>query len=184
MAEGLRGDGYGLGVSFSVTDNITIAASIDSEGGADDQDAVDAVDAVAATNSTPKTKATKAQLAGDDPDQSRTGIAVNAKFGGYWVNFGLQNHVTDENERTGADETDIATNFLYVGGSFAEKTSWLVGTSQSDDGNSETEEDPSQITWGVYHNLGSGLRLYVESHSRTAGGDDTGRSILGMRFDF
>ena len=35
VAETLRGDGIGLGLSFAVTENITIAASFDSEGGGD-----------------------------------------------------------------------------------------------------------------------------------------------------
>ncbi|NKB75980.1 MAG: porin [Gammaproteobacteria bacterium] len=35
VAEGLRGDGYGIGVSVSATDNLTVAAAIDSEEGAD-----------------------------------------------------------------------------------------------------------------------------------------------------
>ena len=160
------GDGYGLGLNFAVTDNITIAASIDSESEAD------VVDEDTETVTT-------------EPAESLTGIAINAKFGGYWVNFGFQNHGVDDDMSTVAnDEKDIASNFLYVGGSIGEKTGWLVGSSQLDDGDSETEDDGSQTTWGVYHNLGSGLRLYVESTSVTVRDADTGRSLLGMRFDF
>ena len=191
VAEKIRGDGYGLGVSFSVTDSITVAVAIDSENDADD----------------------------DGPTTDRTGVGINAKFGGYWVNFGFQNYGVDDDAHRGRDEVDIATNFLYVGGSLGEKTGWLIGTSGADDdvaavesvaevpaaADGSTELIPaveaaeaidasSQFTWGVYHNLGNGLRLYYEGTSVVNGNrkDSDGnpatydgtRQLLGMRFDF
>ena len=165
VAEKIRGDGFGLGVSFAVAKNITIAASMDSEGGVDGIKAVEAVDAqnaivtpafnpgnkalrgpvivdvLPATNivaektfvavttvdtgggdialaditSTtgidqagevlvPAVAAVDAVPGGDDPNTDRLGVAIKAKFGGYWVSVGFQNQVVGENKRTGAAE--------------------------------------------------------------------------------
>ena len=335
-AEVLRGDGYGIGLNLAVTKNITIAASIDSEGSAA-LEAIDAIDAipavaaidaipavarqkdivtfdynpgnterreavtvdvlqadgtllettfvavttvnqgggniiladelattdgvdkdgqvitpgdpgsaaVAAVDAVPAVPAVAAVPESDGPDTDRLGIAVNAKFGGYWASVGFQNQVVGENEREDIAEKDTTTTFLYVGGSLSEKTSWLVGLSQADDGSdvdevevevdvveevvgiaavvevpgvgSETEADrrrgilaqaavaavegstttttttttttygdSSQITWGLYHSLGGGMKLYYEGASVTNEYKklDGVRHVLGMRIDF
>ena len=169
IAEGLRGDGIGLGVSFAVNDNLTIAAAFDNETGADDQSADSA----------------NSLTAGDDPDSDRVGIAAKYAFGdGYWASLGWQNYAVDDNERkSGDNEVDVDTIILYVGGDFSEKTNWLVGRSTADDG---TADDSSQLTWGVYHGLGGGMKLFYEATSLDSENNnwDGARHFLGMRVDF
>ena len=96
-----------------------------------------------------------------------------------------------------------------------EKTSWLVGLSQADDGAEGTAAvpavvgvgavdaaeqvagslgtdavaatgDSSQFTWGLYHELGSGLALYYEGASVTSENKDWDGLVhlLGMRVNF
>ena len=150
----------------------------------------------------------------DLPDTNRVGIAVKANFGGYWLSVGWQNYEVDDNDRTGADdEVDIDTTFIYGGGNFGEKTNWLIGYSEADDGRSASArvyplldadgntagnqprygadavaetDDSEQLTWGVYHNLGGGIKIYYEAtdvDSENAGNDGA-RHFIGMRVDF
>ena len=147
--------------------------------------------------------------AGDNPDSDRVGIAIKGDFGGYWASIGWQNHQVDANERTGDGEVDVDTTFIYGGGSISDKTSWLIGYSKADDaadavadtapalatgavdevlgslGSPETG-DSTQLTWGVYHNMGGGMRLYYEATSLDSENNewDGARHLLGMRVDF
>ena len=236
VAEKINGDGIGLGLSFAVTDNITVAAAFDSEDGAETA-AVEATNgkpasddyAVAAAptinNSgvvTPGTAQvgtaavdpTAAVPASTAPDTDRVGIAVKATFGDFWGAIGHQSYEVDDDERTSTDdEVDIDTTFVWVGGSLGEKTSWMIGYATADDatdavaakgavakvGNigdtnyvapaAEVDavpagDDSTQVTWGVYHNLGGGMKLYYEATSVDAGDNDGDRHLLGMRIDF
>ena len=157
----------------------------------------------AAVNGNPKNNA-------DSPDTDRVGISAKYTFGGgYWASLGWQNYTVDENERTGDGEVDVNTTFLYVGGDFSEKTNWLVGYSTADDGRDAVArvypvapvgntagtfgveavtatDDSSQLTWGVYHNLGGGLKLFYESASPVSENKswDGSRHLLGMRVNF
>ena len=172
-AEGIRGDGIGLGLRFAVNDNLTIAAAFDNETGVDDQPADSA----------------NSLTEGDDPDSDRVGIAAKYAFGGdYWASLGWQNYTVDDNERkTGDNEVDITSTFLYVGGNFSESTNWLVGRSMADDGDDAANtDDSSQLTWGVYHSLGGGMKLFYESASPDSEnkGWDGARHLLGMRVNF
>ncbi len=348
VAEGIRGDGFGIGLSFAITDNITLAGSYDTESGADRGerayiqgtpqigfDAIEAIDARGAlveaadardataadvrgeiafavgydvfdsqgnfvrvvdrvealrainvgdriitvdhvtdangvsttvdavtklfADSTPEERAAVVnavdavaaspnyQVAGDEvvfaaadefPDSDSFGLALNGTFGNFHATVGFQSHNVDEDNRSGA-EVDVDSQYLYVGGNIGEKTSWLVGYSQADNGRDaraavaattreittqaqandinngnaanvvtpqnpnprnvrvgdhvETQaarpavpktDDSTQLTWGVYHNVGGGLRLYYEATSLDSGTNDGERHLLGMRFDF
>ncbi len=221
-AETLRGEGIGLGLSFAVTDNITIAAAFDSEEREDENDDP----AVPTIVFEPDTTADDGILGtfettDDDEvghDEDRLGIAVKANFGGYWAALGWQNVEYDGVEdivATGTIDDDddggtttavdpgvtsesldeVGTVFLWGGGNFSEQTSWMVGYSQADDGREVFDadtgdtvelDDSSQVTVGIYHNVGGGLRLYyegvsLESENRTW---DGAHHLFGMRVDF
>ena len=289
VAETLRGDGIGLGLSWAVTDNITIAAAWDSEDGAerltagvapfegsapttgqfnlaladwdDNPSTVDAappsdlqtfyadasgenfrdmsgdggptseqqrIDYIAGLlGNNPGVEAddfgktgsenhyrpeVNGSLAGSAPDTDRIGVAVKATFGDYWLSVGWQNYDVDDDERTVIDdEVDIDTAFIYGGGSLGERTSWMLGYAEADDGangvtrvypepgtasdgsdhmfgvdaSSETD-DSEQFVWAIYHNLGGGMKLYyeavdVDSENKEK---DGARHLLGMRVDF
>ena len=160
QAEKLAGDGVGLGLSWAVTDGLTIAVASDSEDGAEG-----------------------AGTAADDPDTDRLGIGIKYSAGGYWISAGTQSY---EKEGVGAAADDeVDSTFLYFGGNFSESTNWLIGLSEAEiDGS--TADDPSQTTWGVYHRLGGGMKLFYEAISvdDEANTKDGARHLLGMRVDF
>lgn len=98
---------------------------------------------------------------------------------------------------------DIDSTYIYGGGNFNSKTNWVVGLSNADDGRDASEarispddstndviiketDDSSQLFWGVYHNVGGGLRLYYEavSYESENAGKDGARHLLGLRVDF
>ena len=226
VAEELRGDGFGLGLSFAVNDNLTIAAAFDSEDGLDDDARVtrglvvddaavitpggltdsDADRAVTVT--TPAIVKYEADD-GRSPAADRVGIGVKGTFGGYWASLGWQSYETDDlgavtlaakDEDTAGtadagdepavtapakDGKDIDTIFLYGGGNFSEKTNWLLAYSTADR-NTTGVDDATQITWGVYHNLGGGLRLFYEATDLDdeSTNRDGIRHLMGMRVDF
>ncbi|MGI9310808.1 MAG: porin [bacterium] len=236
-AEKIRGDGWGLGLSFAVNDNITIAAAYDEDQRPDGSAITDialtaddvANDGVVARFDNSGGDADDVTEATVDRDETRMGIAVKANFGSYWVSAGWQNREVDNSrdislsgftnledsdattvlaDRTSVDgailenlSDDIDTTFIYGGGSLGEKTSWLFGYSQADDDGSiptwtdnddvvhvytGERDNSTQLTWGVYHNLGGGLKLYYEAtdvdSENTA--KDGARHLLGMRVDF
>ncbi len=60
------------------------------------------------------------------------------------------------------------------------------GQGDMDAGNDMAGDDPSDVTLGVYHNLGGGFKLLYEGHrvdSDGAGGDKT-EHLFGIRLDF
>ena len=165
VAEKVRGDGVGLGLSWAINDNFTIAAAWDAEDGAD-----------AATSGNP-----------DAPDTDRFGIGAKANFGGgYWLSVGWQN--LEQDDVGTADGDDIDTTFIWGGGNFSKKTNWLIGYAEADDDGDN--DDPEQLTWGVYHNIGGGLKIYYEATDldvETTDPDDARdgvRHLIGMRVDF
>ena len=199
VADKLRGDGIGLGLSWAINDNFTIAAAWDAEEGADGADAVAATLGTAAssnfaaavppTASNPgsaqvgtagvaPTDAIPAQP--DSTDIDRFGIGAKANFGGgYWLSVGWQNYEEED------DGDDIDTTFIWGGGNFSEKTNWLIGYAEADDDSSDAD-DPEQLTWGVYHNLGGGLKIYYEATDLDIEADEVDgvRHLIGMRVDF
>ena len=199
VAEKISGDGIGLGLSWAINDNFTIAAAWDAEEGADGADATpgtlatpassDFVASVPPTASNPGSAqvgtaavdAVAPTAAGaDDPDIDRFGIGAKANFGGgYWLSVGWQNYEEED------DGNDIDTTFIWGGGNFSEKTNWLIGYAESDDDSSDAD-DPEQLTWGVYHNLGGGLKIYYEATDLDVevNTQDGVRHLIGMRVDF
>ena len=200
-----QGNGMGLGLSFAVADNITVAAAFDSEDGADGTDAVAASDDYVPASGDFELNAQTGEIergtaqvgtaavdAVEDPDTDRVALAVNADFGFIRGSLGWYNYQVDETASD--DEVDIDTLYLWVGGDISEKTSWNVGYSTADDGDDVAKTDDSeQLTWGIYHNMGGGMRLFYEATSieypnRKVDGMaeplDGDRHFLGMRIDF
>ena len=146
------------------------------------------------------TAAVSAIDATDKPDTDRVGVAVNASLGNFWGSLGFYNYQVDDDESTSTDdEVDIDTIYLWVGGDISEKTSWMVGYSTADDAADAkaaktgfaavpATDDSSQITWGIYHKMGGGMRLFYEATSIENANADTpldgDRHLLGMRVDF
>ncbi len=155
-AEKANGDGFGLGLSFAVTDNISIAVAFDSE----DEGTDDAGPATVAFTDG-QTTANDGIIFADGTtfeesgsfaqDQDRMGVAAKGTFGGFWVTVGWQNHSYDDldvaftdldlnDDGTVEDGTvefkglDTDTLFVYGGGSFSEQTSWMLGYAKADDG--------------------------------------------------
>ena len=116
--------------------------------------------------------------AADGPDTDRLGIGIKYSAGGFWISAGMQSYEVD-------DGAEVDSTIIYVGGNFSESTNWLVGVSEADTGNNAVD-DPSQTTWGVYHNLGGGLKLFYEAVALEdeASSRDGARHFLGMRVDF
>ncbi len=199
-AEKIRGDGIGLGVSWAVSDSITIAAAFDNEDGEDDDSNV-TFDATGTNAAFGDDGDTDTRRAGED----RVGIAVKGTFGGYWVSVGWQNYEEDDLDRVESDADgngdftatgdgvraeiegdEVDTVFIYGGGKFGENTSWMLGYSEADVDGDDANDDPEQLIWAVYHNLGGGLKLYYEAVDLDieASGQDGARHLIGMRVDF
>jgi predicted porin len=145
VAEGLNGNGYGIGLTINPTDFFTLALAIDSEEDIDE--------------------------AGNDLDDTdRAGIAATFSFGGFGINVGYQN------QEQGDEEID--TTNLYLSYEIG-KSKILVGFGNIDDGGGEDNEGNFI---GLYHNLGGGLRLWLESVD--SDGLDDRITVLGARIDF
>ena len=165
VAEKLAGDGIGVGITFDAGDYVSIGAAIDYEDGPDSDD-----DPVAVR----------------DDNDTRYGLAVKVKLGELPVSVtgGWQNH---DAEKAGtaaveADDVDVDAWFLWFAGSFTENTKWLLGYSNAD---GDGGEDADQFTWGVYHTIGGGLRVYYEAISLDRdNGADVDHHLLGLRVDF
>ncbi len=162
-AEDLRGDGVGLGLSWAISDSFTLAVAYDNE----DDDA-------------------------GDLETDRFGIGGKANFGGgYSLSVGWQNYEVDDSvDASGVDVDgdDIDTTFIYGSGNFSEKTSWLLGYSEGNVDGDNVYDDPEQLTWGVYHNIGGGLTIYYEATDvdiEAKDRDDDGvHHLIGMRVNF
>ncbi|MBX2868192.1 MAG: porin [Acidiferrobacterales bacterium] len=164
VAEKLNGDGFGIGVTFNATDSISIAISADSEEN-NDTDIVDE-----------ETGDILGTAAAEDTD--RFGIAGKFGFGPAALHIG---HQTTEQGNFEVDHTQV-----YVSVGIGDKTSVLVGAGVAED-NGTGEAD--SVFLGAYHNLGGGLKLYLETTSVTT--EDAGvelsditQTLLGMRIDF
>lgn len=172
VAEKLNGDGFGIGVTINPTDNITLALAADSE-----------------ENNNVTDEDTGAISTVEDTD--RFGVAGKVSFGNVGVALGYQKW------EQGAAERDLIQ--LYVDVAIGEKNTLLLGVGQAtvtNPGAAETE--PTMAFLGFYHNMGGGLKLYIEATSVDEdvsnsdqfddfidGGDNTfDRALIGMRIDF
>ena len=107
-------------------------------------------------------------------DVELTGIAVKYNFGAVAVTLGHQ-----EKE---AGDAEVDTDFVNLSGNISEKTNWLVMLSQAEN---QDGLETDQVLWGIYHNLGGGLRLYYEATTVEDDADkDISHHLLGMRVDF
>lgn len=158
VAEKLNGDGYGIGATFSLSENITLAAAFDKE---ENNDVVDA----------------DTGFISPVDDHERAAIVGNVVFGPADVSLGYQN--LDDGS---GDDTSLIQ--LYAGLNVGEKGRALFGYGQADVESNDTE--PSSIFAAYYYNIGGGLKLYVEATSVDFedGNDDFQQALLGMRIDF
>ncbi|WP_424947547.1 porin [Candidatus Spongiihabitans sp.] len=107
-------------------------------------------------------------------DKIHTGISATYDFGAVKVAFGLQN--IEE-----GDKEEIDGQVLLLSGSITEKTSWLLGFAESEQGDVEQ----SSTNWGLYHSLGGGVTLGYEALSIDKDDDSGGDThYLFMRINF
>ena len=119
--------------------------------------------------------------AGIDSDDARdlSGLGVNVAFGNYWAS------IASQKKNTADSDVDPSSTHLWAGGSFGD-TSAMIGRGSADLGGSGTGNNPSDLTLGVYHNLGGGLKLLYEGNKKDSdgAGKDTTNHVFGMRLDF
>ncbi len=111
---------------------------------------------------------------------SLTGGAIQVSVGNYWASIAQQSRDPDNDA-----DPEPSTTQVWVGGSFG-NTSAMLGTGQHDDDTGSMNGEPSDITLGIYHNMGGGLKLLYEGHkadSDGAGSDKTAH-LFGIRLDF
>ena len=140
--------------------------------------AIAAIDASGAVNQTDLVRDAvgekAAVVATTADDRELTGIAVKYNFGAVAVTLGHQ-----EKE---AGDAEVDTDFVNLSGNISEKTNWLVMFSQAEN---QDGLETDQVLWGIYHNLGGGLRLYYEATTVEDDADkDISHHLLGMRVDF
>jgi len=160
VAEKINGDGYGVGATINPTDNISIALAFDKE----------------EENSVTDEETGAISLV---DDTERSGVAAKFGFGNFGVSIGYQHW-----ERA-TEERDLVQ--LYLNAAIGEKNTLLLGFGQANvdvPGSAETE--PTSAFLGFYHNMGGGLKLYVEATSvdYDDGADNFEQALIGMRIDF
>ena len=169
QTEMLSGNGFGVGVTFSPMNRLSVGVAYDSE--SVDDDYADAAD-------------------GDEV--TRFGVSGAYQFGAVTAKAGWQQASDD---RMGGE--DISSYYLSADGSISEATTWrvgyAVGESLYEAGNDDVRanEDSDQLFYGVYHALGGGFLLFYEGSFETAGsndGDQAGyeqfEQEIGMQVDF
>ncbi|CAJ2377692.1 MAG: porin [Gammaproteobacteria bacterium] len=178
-AEKIHGDGFGIGISMPLANNLTLALAFDAEDG-------------------------NAESTEDDED--RVGAAL--KWSGP-VEFavGYTNH-TDENTANSYDDVDVTGIYVNAAGQINQQTRWFLSYATADtavavgdevanlgtDGGARTAiadtddilDDATQVVMGLYYTLGGGLRMYYEGTMLDGGPSrwDGMRHLLGMRVDF
>jgi len=87
--------------------------------------------------------------------------------------------------------TEIEHLQAYVSFGIGDKTSLLVGAGVAENtAGANNGAEASSVFLGAYHNLGGGLKLYLETTSvqqdDSAGNEisDLSQTLLGMRIDF
>ncbi len=198
---GGSGNGYGIGVKYSPLSNLTLSAAYDVEENEGSR-------AASAAGVTPVVTA----LAALD-DTVRVGVSAKMTFGQFYGIIGW--HQTETQARdgaSGANSIEASQVQLYGGMNLNESTSLLLGYGQAEKTTTfvtapaagsaaalANAAEPTQVTLGVYHNMGGGLKLYYEAafvdydnDSRADPADatsaldapDISRHLFGMRFDF
>ena len=186
--EKLAGDGFGIGLSFTPTDNLTLAVAYDSEEG----DVTKATKLVEATEATMvndvltklATVAVPAKAATKASDTDRLGLAAKLSFDGFFVQAAWQ-----ENEIGPLTTDQIA---LY-GGVDIGATRIMLGYQDANKEKAGKDASVDQLIFGVYHSLGGGLKLAYEGTSISYDNhvddddnkvNDSVRHTFGMRYDF
>ncbi len=190
--------GYGIGFTLASMDNLTIAVAHDSQenGGTAGTAAVTTartktevrteLTAAGITTDNSATEATLNKLAAllgiaptvavaDADDTEHTGIAIKCDFGVVKVTAGI--------EQMEKGDAEVDKQVLLLSGAITEKTSWLLGSSKTE--NQKDEETASTI-WGLYHSMGGGVTLGYEARSNDNDGADDGgdQHNLFMRVNF
>ncbi len=126
----------------------------------------------------------------DDTEDSHSlmGGAIKVSIGNYWASVAQHSVDIDGVE----DTLDASTTQFWVGGNFG-NTSAMLGTGRADldiDDNA-AGNDPSDVTLGIYHDLGGGLKLLYEGNKKDTDGfkvDDKGKDktvhLFGISLDF
>jgi predicted porin len=155
---GANGNGFGISASFAASDNVIIAAGYDTE------------------------EATDAEVLAGIADQDLFGIAAQVSFGGFWGSLGWQ-QMDDGLTGAGTEREQVQ---IYLGTSFGEKTSAMIGYGQfeqSGTGIAANAPESNAVNVGIYHNLGGGMKLYYENLLFDADNDVGASSPGGSTFD-
>ena len=185
-----QGDGFGIGVVFHPTDNISVGIAYDDSDGADtgtpgEPSGAETAEVPFAAGPpvvpfTPDVDRTAAKAAtADKPDSEIFGIAAKATFGNFWGSIGYQSQETDsvdaiagvgntqDTHIPGADAVgEVETDWyqVWVGTNLGEKTSLAVGYGEQE---TETDGNPNDVETehfaiAVNHDMGGGLHFFLE----------------------
>jgi len=120
------------------------------------------------------------EMMGMSYDTDRLGVSSKVTAGNFYAMVGY--HESEMEMMGGMTEERSQTQVW--GGMSVGSTTLQLGFGQTD----KMGNEPSQITLGVYHNLGGGMRLYYEGASvdkdTMDSNDDVTQHIFGMRYDF
>ncbi len=120
------------------------------------------------------------EMMGMTYDTDRLGVSSKVTAGNFYAMVGY--HESEMEMMGGMTEERSQTQVW--GGMSVGSTTLQLGFGQTD----KMGNEPSQITLGVYHNLGGGMRLYYEGASvdkdTMDSNDDVTQHIFGMRYDF
>lgn len=166
-------DGWGAGLSWSVTEGLTIGAAYDQQ-----DNGVSAPGPGGNVNT---------------GDVKRWGVSGRWNFGAIGVALGYQKSEVSVNAVGGSSDAEQIQGWLH--GSLGERGTWMLGYGVvSFGGNNPSTAEPKAFNLGYYHNMGGGFRLYYEgvfldadqSPTGNAGwpGGDQSTHLFGMRFDF
>ena len=105
-----------------------------------------------------------------------SGAAIQVSLGNYWASIAQQSSKPDG----GGAEPSVTQ--LWAGGSFGD-TAVMLGTGRADD---DAGGNPSDVTLGVYHDMGGGFKLLYEGNKEDSDGAGSDKTIhlFGVRLDF
>ncbi len=158
VAEKINGNGLGIGLTINPIDALSIAIALDTE---ENNDSVtESDDGLITTASV--------------GDTDRFGIGGTLAFGPAKLSLAFQNLEDD------SGETDHTQLYLKFG--LGAKTNLLLGAGTAE---SDANGDGDSVFLGVYHKLGGGLQLYIESTNVDIDNqEEFTQTFLGMRIDF
>ena len=115
----------------------------------------------------------------DNDTRTVTGVQGRVDLGNYYVALGRFANDPD------AGDADPSLTQAWVGGSWG-NTSAQIGMGRGDKDTGGMSDNPTGTTLGVYHSLGGGLTLMLESGStdQDGAGADSSSHWLGMMYNF